>query len=639
MPIAVSKDGSAVYLTPEGEWKPARIAQDKSGNKLAFDGNDWKPLTAPSPAAAEKPAKSGMDYLRETVRSLAEGATFGWSQEGYAGVDKLTGKDTYEKSLKAREAEDAEISPWLRIPGNIAGAVGTTLATRGFGGGALGASLARLPNTLRLGGLGAVEGGLFGAGTSPDDRVGGAVKGAAIGGVTGAAAPHIIQGGARMLNRVRHGAGPEANVAGDLGRAITRDNDTPDAILQRLQQARIDKPGTATLADVGGENVRGLTERIANTPGAGRTQVVPRLTQRQQEQAARVTNDLRSLTGTARTARQATDETINQRAAAARPIYDEAMQFDAESVPEILMTWENEVAQGWGRALLNSTALRRNLQSEYGVASVEDAPLMTLIDAWKKAADDVIRTAAPNQRRVITAMRDRVVGAVDAHNPRYADARNAWSGPSRYLDSIEEGRGILGQNVSAEEMAANFRALPQAEQEAYRIGAVSAIVDRMGNNPARLPDVTRLLRSPAMRAKIAAIMPDARTAAEWERRLNFEVGASDLASRSLGNSATARRLAERDDAEGLVADLVIDAIAGGGSVTMLRRMLTAGPRWLRDTLRSRADRQLGDLLTNPQRGNDLRGVLGGLNPPPPRPISGRANTLIATGATAGTAPR
>jgi hypothetical protein len=597
---------------------------------------------------ADEPSKSGLDHLSDAVRAMAEGASFGWSQEAYSGIDSMLGKGKYADLLKEKEEQDSKSSPWVRIPGNIAGAVGTTALTAGLapmvaGGSALLRGAAALPATLRYAGLGAVEGGLFGAGTSPEDRAGGAAAGAVIGGATGAAAPHVVRGGVNMINRVRHATTPGANVAGDIGRALTRDEDTPAAIMHRLRQARIDSPGVATLTDVGGENVRGLTERIAQTPGAGRTQVVPRLTQRQQAQAARVSDDLRSLTGTNRTATEAIDQTIAARTAAARPLYEQAMQFDAETVPEIALAWGNATEQGWGRSILNSAGLRRTLQTEFGIDRVEDAPLMTLIDAWKKQADDLVgsarRAGSNNQARVIGTMRDEVVAAVDRHNPAYANARNAWSGPSRYMDAIEDGRGILNQNVSAEEMTAAFRALPRAEREAYRIGAVSAIIARMGNNPARIPDVTRILRAPAMRAKIVAMMPNPQAAAQWERRLNFEVGASELASRTLGNSATARRLAERDDAEGMAADLVIDAIAGGGTITMLRRILAAGPRWLRDTLRSRADRQLGDLLTNPARGNDLQAVLGGLNPPPMPQIGAMPNALATTGATAGFAPR
>jgi DNA-directed RNA polymerase subunit F len=197
---------------------------------------------------------------------------------------------------------------------------------------------------------------------------------------------------------------------------------------------------------------------------------------------------------------------------------------------------------------------------------------------------------------------------VDEANPAYKAARDAWAGPSRYMDAVERGRGILKPSESAEEFANRFRALPDAEKEAERIGAVSSIIGRMGSDSAKLGDMTKYLRSPEVRAKIAAIMPNEEAAASWQRRLDFEVGSSELTGRALGNSATARRLAERQDAENLMGDLVMDALQGSPQ-SFVRKVLGAGPKWLRDTMRSKADALLADVLTNPDKAGQLPRVL------------------------------
>ena len=118
--------------------------------------------------------------------------------------------------------------------------------------------------------------------------------------------------------------------------------------MQRTQELQATRPGVATLADAGGENVRGLVERIAQTPGAGRTTIVPALTNRQQGQLGRLSSDLQSLTGTRGTASQAIAETMEQRAATSRPLYDEAMNWDARSAYEVSSTWQHLTSTGWG---------------------------------------------------------------------------------------------------------------------------------------------------------------------------------------------------------------------------------------------------------------------------------------------------
>jgi hypothetical protein len=99
----------------------------------------------------------------------------------------------------------------------------------------------------------------------------------------------------------------------------------------------------------------------------------------------------------------------------------------------------------------------------------------------------------------------------------------------------------------------------------------------MGNDPAKLGDMTKYLRSPEMREKIAALMPTPEARAAWAKRLDFEVGSSELTGRALGNSATARRLAEQGDAGNIVGDLVMDAFMGHPPVSLLRRAITAVP--------------------------------------------------------------
>jgi hypothetical protein len=168
----------------------------------------------------------------------------------------------------------------------------------------------------------------------------------------------------------------------------------------------------------------------------------------------------------------------------------------------------------------------------------------------------------------------------------------------------------LSPRVAADEFAARVASLSTGEQEAIRIGAVSSIIGKMGTDAAKLGDMTKYLRSPEVRAKIAAIMPDEETAARFMQRLDFEVSASELTGRSLGNSATARRLAEGKDAESLTADLVMSALSGHAR-SVWSQFVGAIPGRIRDTLRSRSDARLADVLLQAQDARALNQVLSG----------------------------
>lgn len=606
MPIALNREtGAASFLDQDGQWKPARTAVNpQTKEMMAFDGAEWKAV----------PAKSGgvLKYIDDAVRSLASGATFGFADELAAGANALLGIGDYETNLAAEQARDADIPTALRVPGQIAGAIGGTVAAAPvLGPAAVAAGVGKLPTVARAALAGTAGGAAFGAGEAePGTRGEGAVKGALTGGVVGASAVPFVRGGAAIGDAVRRAMSPRRQAAADLQRAVARDADTPLSLAGRLADASKDRQGVATLADVGGENVRGLVERVAQTPGAGRTKVIPALTGRQQSQLLRVGTDLGRLTKTSDSAVRAIQKTIEQRATAAKPLYEAAYNFQAEAVPEIVEAWARETGQGWGRSVLNSTGLKRTLQTEYGIQDVVRAPLMVLIDAWKKSVDDLVGAApGSNQSRVLAQMRDRVLAPVDQANPVYAQARNAWAGPSRYLEAIESGRGILSSKTSAEELRATLAAMSEAEREGFRIGAVSAIRGKMGSDSAKLGDMTKYLRSPEMREKVAAIMPTEEAADAWRRRLDFEVGLSELTARSLGNSATARRLAELEDSKGIAGDIIVDALAGSPVQSLWRQVVVGAPKKVRDTLRSRSDRVLADILLDPNAGRDIEPLL------------------------------
>lgn len=62
MPVAYNQEtGEAVMLDPKGAWVPTKIATNKEGARLAFDGKDWTPL---GPAPKAEPEEPAQDYSR-----------------------------------------------------------------------------------------------------------------------------------------------------------------------------------------------------------------------------------------------------------------------------------------------------------------------------------------------------------------------------------------------------------------------------------------------------------------------------------------------------------------------------------------------------------------------------------------------
>jgi hypothetical protein len=135
-----------------------------------------------------------------------------------------------------------------------------------------------------------------------------------------------------------------------------------------------------------------------------------------------------------------------------------------------------------------------------------------------------------------------------------------------------------------------------SEQEAFRIGALSAINAKIRSDPAKLADVTKYLRSAEVRDKVAAIMPNKAAIDAWNKRLDMEVSRSELSRQALGGSATARRQMELSDAGEIVGDLAMHAFAGAPPVSLMRRIVGIPFGKMRDSLRSRTDQRLAEIL-------------------------------------------
>lgn len=410
----------------------------------------------------------------------------------------------------------------------------------------------------------------------------------------------------------------ERAAAGRLQRSIARDQMTPEHLINELATARAERPGTAALGDVGGENVAGMTERLATTPGPGVQTVIPRLNARQEQQAARLSMDLGQFTGNRRSALEATRQTIETRAQAATPLYQRAYSDGDVAIwsPELerlsssptvrsamqgaVRIWRDAaIADGYG--VMNPGALvDRGGQLTFLNGRVPVFPNLQFWDYTKRVIDDQISAAVragKNQKvRTLTSLNRALRNELDSAVPSYVEARNAWSGPQQYLDAIESGRSFLSR--SAEEVRNEIADLSAANREGYVTGAVSELMRRLGSNPARYADLTRVLRAPEVRQKIAALMPDAQAAQAWERRLDLEVRMSERAAKATGNSRTAYREAMKEDDESLPVEALL-SIAGGSKSGLLAKLVDRIPAKVMDAIRARSDKVLADVLTNP----------------------------------------
>jgi hypothetical protein len=179
----------------------------------------------------------------------------------------------------------------------------------------------------------------------------------------------------------------------------------------------------------------------------------------------------------------------------------------------------------------------------------------------------------------------------------YAQARNAYAGPSQISDAVEMGRDALGEK--SVELASLVSGLSGGEVDGFRIGALQALRELVGKESGQTI-LLKMWKEPATSDKLRIIFGnDYRqfsAAVAKERNLK--------AMESIGRgSQTAARLAGNEDLGADVGEMVaagktgdIGALIAGGKKIANRTALPENTR-----------NQLANLLL--QRGNDAETML------------------------------
>ncbi len=451
------------------------------------------------------------------IRDAAvQGATFGWGDEVRAGItaglEALSGGDfgdTYD-AVHAGLADErkafSDANPGTAFTAELAGAAPLALAA---GIPALTSKAAStIPLWLRTAGIGATEGGLYGAGTAEqDERIAGGATGAAIGAPLAVGGGYLAKKGTDIVGGVVNWAKNKLSdtpkeAAGRILRKTMEDEGlTPDQVADVYRQLGPE----GYLADAG-ENFRAVTRAAADSAGEVKAVAKNALDLRQTGQQPRLIGQLEDSMGVSTDDLPAMVRSIEQnRSAQAKPFYDEAYAAGVELTPEL-------------ESILNRSAIKGAFKKGQKIASNEGIPidssfgLLNQINYAKQALDTKIQKGiraagkvTPEIRSIIRAKND-MLDYVDQSVPSYGKARQIWSDESSYLDAVNQGRDIF--KLHADDVSEITKRMPEAEKEAFRTGAIKAISDKLDDTQINADSVRRLLGTRGMQKRFANLFPD-----------------------------------------------------------------------------------------------------------------------------------
>jgi hypothetical protein len=177
-----------------------------------------------------------------------------------------------------------------------------------------------------------------------------------------------------------------------------------------------------------------------------------------------------------------------------------------------------------------------------GTATFRNVPDVRQLDYTKRALDDMIAGAGyrTNEGRILTGLKNQLTKLVDDAVPEYAQARQAFAGPSSVLDAVEAGKGVFKNSQTPEQIRRTLATMGDSERQAYLESARASVADIMGTARNDVNAALALFDRGYNREKLALLIGDEQ-AQGLLSRLQAERTFALTRNQVTGNSRTASR--------------------------------------------------------------------------------------------------
>lgn len=377
-------------------------------------------------------------------------------------------------------------------------------------------------------------------------------------GVAGGAVFPMIGTGLRNLSRFVTRKGTKDIRLNEAGRrqiqeAIEQDLELGHLTPQQAQDMINATPGM-TLGDLG-PNTQALMENLVTSGTRAGRVLENELESRVAGQYDRIVPSMSralGLGGEPSMFHKHTQNLLDSASDAAKPLYDEAYAKGIRLTDEMVDVLTRT----------NTGKIGRKRATEYAAEALEDigSPLKRKdlvpgsiiptkhMDYMLRAMDDHVdklfrskgkKGLAYEAQKRRDAFREQLYRGNDA----FREAREAWAGPMASKRALEAGKDIFKED--AELTAAALRKMSEGERLYYRVGVMKAVEDKLARKKDYADIVSDLNSVKRTRDALEVAFGSKEKFDEFMDLLGREAMMQTTAQRALGNSATARRLAQQ----------------------------------------------------------------------------------------------
>lgn len=568
--------------TPDGRTYEVAGATDEQSALAALQthlGNGASRASSPDLMGATAATMSGIVNGIPVIGPMAQNASDVLMGAGAA----LTGGDYGEtvQGLRDRRQALADANPVANIAGNLAGGVGAygALAKTATGAHAMGLGPGMGMGT-RVGNSAASGAALTAADThfkggSPEEVLSSAVYGGAIGAVTPPLAAGIGAAARAVGNKIAPtwaaATRPADEAARRTGLAVIRDRQAnPSSVLNSTDEDVARRAGVPLMnVDRGGETTRALARSVANQNPEAREIIRKAADDRFEAQGLRAIDFIKRIGG------GAVDDLAYQQSIRDTAKFTNAPRYKAAfEAPQARAVWSPQIRQLMESPMFRSAvnmaesrgadkaaitgfkAVKNPFQfNRDGSITLRTNPdgsrALPSLAFWNQVKinlDGMIeratRGAKPDRSLAadLAQMKNMLVADLDAAVPQYRSARQGAASFFDAEDALDAGRKFANQPRSVPEAKRAFSAFNESEQQAFRTGYASELIDRIRSTRDRVNVINQVFGNQSSREMVELVFGKYR-AQELEAYIRVE-NLADMIRGALGNSTTARQLFE-----------------------------------------------------------------------------------------------
>jgi len=596
-----------------------------------------------SPVAYSGPA--------EAIRSVGQGLTFGTLDEIEAALrtGSISGPE-YEKQRNLLREQQKQFGMDMPIAKTGLEIGGSLIAPLGIAKQV--AKLAPATQALITGqtvpgqiargtAIGATTGAASGYGFAEKDEGSETAMGGVFGGVLGGSVPIVVKGAGTLIKNVLNSAGigdQETAASKMLANYLQKDNLSPTEAQKALDELRRIGVPNPVIADLG-KNLNDLaySAYVVQSKAKGATQEF--LENRLIDQPNDIVKGLVQKAGLAKNVNgfEYLEALTANQSRLASQAYPEAYSKAINAVPFRKFIDRDVFTKAYGEAVKRADVYGQKLPDLSSIRNAQSVPT-DVLHQIKMGLDRIVDAETDNITKKISGYGSDVVKVknefndlIKSLNPEYAKANSQFADAERIKNAFKMGEDY--QKLNPAEAASNIKKLTSDEKEAFRLGVMANINERLGDY--KSGDFTKqIFKSENQKLLLRNAFPDQASYNEFSQYVKGLNRQAETKQRVLGGSRTDENKAVREEsnllgslAQATVTGDPLSMLRAGGSALLSRakgissessealqkRLFTVDPveqtAILRE-LNKRAQRPKTGLLTGAAAVGSATGIIG-----------------------------